>query len=137
MGSCRPYVSTVQVQQLPIRWEGRPGCTKHYANSYYYISKSKKIFFNYIFRQSSPVHSLLSQLGCARFALKFFSLISEIKRIWIRFICVSLFHYKISLLFFRFFSLIFASNFLLRFALVFFPMPTYDRQQRLLKQLIS
>jgi hypothetical protein len=42
-----------------------------------------------------------------------FSLISEIKRIWIRFTCVSLFHYKISLLFFRFFSLIFASNFLL------------------------
>jgi hypothetical protein len=33
-----------------------------------------------------------------------FSLISEIKRIWIRFTCVSLFHYKISLHFFRFFS---------------------------------
>ncbi len=43
------------------------------------------------------------------FCLKFFSLISEIKRIWIRFTCVSLFHYKISLLFFRFFSLILAS----------------------------
>ncbi len=33
------------------------------------------------------------------------------KRIWIRFTCVSLFHYKISLLFFRFFLLLFASNF--------------------------
>ncbi len=30
------------------------------------------------------------------------------KRIWIRFTCVSLFHYKISILFFRLFSLIFA-----------------------------
>ncbi len=54
------------------------------------------------------------------FRLKFFSLISKIKRIWIRFTCVSLFHYKISPLFFRFFSLIFASNFSLRFALVIF-----------------
>ncbi len=50
----------------------------------------------------------------------FFSLISEIKRIWIRFTCVSLFHYKILLLFFRFFSLIFDSNFSLRFTLVIF-----------------
>ncbi len=56
-----------------------------------------------------------AHLGCARFA---FSLISEIKRNWIRFTCI--FHYKISLLFFRFFSLIFASNFLLRFTLVIF-----------------
>jgi hypothetical protein len=39
------------------------------------------------------------------FRKNFFSLISEIKRIWIRFTCVSLFHYKISLLFFRLFSL--------------------------------
>ncbi len=54
------------------------------------------------------------------FRKNFFSLISEIKRIWIRFTCVSLFHYKISLLFFRFFSLIFASNFLLRFTWVIF-----------------
>ncbi len=54
------------------------------------------------------------------FRLKNFSLISAIKRIWIRFTCVSLFHYKISLLFFRFFSLIFASNFLLPFTLVIF-----------------
>jgi hypothetical protein len=54
------------------------------------------------------------------FRLKNFSLVSEIKRIWIRFTCVSLFHYKISLLFFCFFSLIFASNFLLRFDLVIF-----------------
>ncbi len=53
-------------------------------------------------------------LGWARFAKKNFSLINEIKRIWIRFTCVSLFHYKISLLFFRFFSLIFAQIF--RFA---------------------
>ncbi len=45
---------------------------------------------------------------------------SEIKRIWIRFTCVSLFHYKISLIFFHFFSLIFASNFLLCFTLVIF-----------------
>jgi hypothetical protein len=44
-------------------------------------------------------------VGWARFAKKIFSLISEIKRIWIRFTCVSLFHYKISLLFFRLFSL--------------------------------
>ncbi len=36
-------------------------------------------------------------VGCARFAKNFFSLISEIKRIWIRFTCVSLFHYTISL----------------------------------------
>jgi hypothetical protein len=43
-----------------------------------------------------------SVIGCARIAKKIFSLISEIKRIWIRFTCVSLFHYKISLLFFRF-----------------------------------
>jgi hypothetical protein len=35
-------------------------------------------------------------------------------------LCVSLFHYKISLLFFRFFLLIFASNFSLRFAVVIF-----------------
>jgi hypothetical protein len=54
------------------------------------------------------------------FRLKIFSLISEIKRIWIRFTCVSLFHYKISLLFFRFFSLIFAPNFSLRFTWVIF-----------------
>ncbi len=59
-------------------------------------------------------------LGWARFASNFFSLISEIKRIWIRFTCVSLFHYKISLLFFRFFSLIFASNFSLHFTWVIF-----------------
>ena len=49
-----------------------------------------------------------------------FSLISEIKRIWIGFTCVSLFHYKISILFLRFFLLIFASNFLLRFTWVIF-----------------
>jgi hypothetical protein len=36
------------------------------------------------------------------FRLQFFSLLSEIKRILICFTCVSLFHYKISLLFFRF-----------------------------------
>jgi hypothetical protein len=42
---------------------------------------------------------------------------SEIKRNWIRFTSVSLFHSK---LFFRFFSLLFASNFWLRFALVIF-----------------
>ncbi len=64
--------------------------------------------------------SYLAGLGCAHFAKKIFSLISELKRIWIRFTCVSLFHYKISLLFFRVFSLIFASNFLLRFTLVNF-----------------
>ncbi len=49
---------------------------------------------------------LWPRLGCARFALNFFSLISEIRWNWILFTCVSLFHYKISLLFFRFFSLI-------------------------------
>ncbi len=54
------------------------------------------------------------------FRLKNVSLISQIKRIWIRFTCVSLFHYKISFLFFRFFSLIFASNFSLRFIWVIF-----------------
>ncbi len=42
------------------------------------------------------------------------------KRIWIRFTCVSLFHYKISLHFFRFFSHIFASNFSFRFTWVIF-----------------
>ncbi len=52
------------------------------------------------------------------FRLKIFSLISEIKQIWIRFTCISLFHYNISLLFFSFFSLIFASNFSLRFTWV-------------------
>jgi hypothetical protein len=52
-------------------------------------------------------------LGWARFAEKIFSLISEIKLIWIRFTCVSLFHYKISLLFFRFkfFTSLHLSNF--------------------------
>jgi hypothetical protein len=40
--------------------------------------------------------------------------------IWIRFTCVSLFHYKISLLIFCFFSLIFASNFSLHFTWVIF-----------------
>ncbi len=54
------------------------------------------------------------------FRKKIFSLLSEIKRIWIRFTCVSLFHYKISLLFFRFFLLIFTSNFSLRFTWVIF-----------------
>ncbi len=54
------------------------------------------------------------------FCLKIFSLISEIKRIWIRFTCVSLFHYKISLLFFHFFLLIFTSNFSLCFTWVIF-----------------
>ncbi len=54
------------------------------------------------------------------FRLKKFSLISEMKRIWIRFTCVSLFYYKISLLFYRFFSLIFASNVLLRITWVIF-----------------
>ncbi len=49
---------------------------------------------------------LRPRLGCARFALNFFSLVSEIKWNWILFTCVSLFHYKISLHFFRFFSLI-------------------------------
>jgi hypothetical protein len=49
------------------------------------------------------------------FRLKIFLHISEIKQILIRFTCVSLFHYKISLLFFRFFSLIFTSNFSLYF----------------------
>jgi hypothetical protein len=42
------------------------------------------------------------------------------KRNGIRFTCVSLFHYKISLPFFRFFSLLFASNFSLRFDSVIF-----------------
>ena len=59
-------------------------------------------------------------LGWAHIASNFFSLISEIKRIWIRFTCVSLFHYRISLLFFRFFLLLFASNFSLRSTLVVF-----------------
>ncbi len=54
------------------------------------------------------------------FRLNFFSLISKIKRIWIRFTCVLLFHYNISLLFLRFFSLIFISNFSVHFTLVIF-----------------
>ncbi len=53
----------------------------------------------------TKICNLWFRLGWARFAKNFFSLISEIKRIWIRFTCVSLFHYKISLLFFRFFLL--------------------------------
>jgi hypothetical protein len=68
----------------------------------------------------SSTDTFYHRLGCARFRKKIFSLISKIKRIWIRFTCVSLFHYKISLLFFGFFSLIFASNFLLCFTLVIF-----------------
>jgi hypothetical protein len=60
-------------------------------------------------------HLYRTPLGWARFAKKNFSLLCEIKRIWIRFTCVSLFHYKISLLFFRLFSLTFASNFSLHF----------------------
>ena len=70
--------------------------------------------------QNNRFSKIRFQLGWARFAKKNFSLISEIKRIWIRFTCVSLFHYEISLLFFRFFSLIFASNFSLRFTWVLF-----------------
>ncbi len=58
-----------------------------------------------------------------------FSLISEIKGNWIRFTRVSLFHYKISLLFFLFFSLIFASNFLLRYALVIFASKQNEAKQ--------
>ncbi len=60
------------------------------------------------------------EVGCARFAKQKFSHIIEIKRNWIRFTCVLLVHYKISLLFFHFFSFIFASNFSLRFDLVIF-----------------
>jgi hypothetical protein len=52
-----------------------------------------------------PLWMLPVGLGWARFALKNVSLISEIKQIWIRFTCVSLFHYKIALLFFHFFLL--------------------------------
>ncbi len=50
----------------------------------------------------------VNQRVCIRvspFRLKKFSLTSEIKQIWIRFTCVSLFHCKISLIFFRSFSL--------------------------------
>jgi hypothetical protein len=55
----------------------------------------------------------LAPIGCTRFAKKNFSLISEIKRNWIRFTYVSFVHYKISLLFFRFkfFALLHFSNF--------------------------
>ena len=42
------------------------------------------------------------------------------KRNWIRFACVSLVHFKNSDIFFRFFSLLFASNFSLRFNSVIF-----------------
>ncbi len=61
-----------------------------------------------------------STVGWARFASKIFSLISEKKRNWIHFACVSLVHLKNSGPFFRFFSLYFASNFSLRFNLVIF-----------------
>ena len=74
----------------------------------------------FIFNEPALLAEFWICIGYARFALKFFSLISEIKRNWIRFTCVSLFHYEISLLFFRFFSLIFASNFSLRFTWVIF-----------------
>ncbi len=62
-------------------------------------------------------HYHILYVGWARFAKKIFSLVSEIKRIWIRFTCVSLFHYKI---FTSLFSLLFASNFSLRFTWVIF-----------------
>ncbi len=70
-----------------------------------------------------------TRVGWARFAKNFFSLISEIKRIWIGFTCVSLFHYKILLLFFRFFSLIFASNFLLHVTWVIFASKQYKAKR--------
>ncbi len=70
---------------------------------------------------SAAAHAVLwRRVGCARLTLKKFSLVSEIKWNWIHFTCVLLVHYKISFLFFRFFSLIFASNFSLRFTLVIF-----------------
>ncbi len=52
-----------------------------------------------------------SKLGWARFAKKNVSHLTKIKWIWIRFTCVSLFHYKISLLFFRSFHLFFRFKF--------------------------
>ncbi len=47
------------------------------------------------------------EVGCARFVLKKISHIIKIKRNWIRFTCVLLVHYKISLIFanFRFASI--------------------------------
>jgi hypothetical protein len=66
-----------------------------------------------LYKREDLNFQLQSRVGCAHFAGKNFLLISEIKRIWIRFTSVSL-------LFFRFFSPIFASNFSLRFALVIF-----------------
>ncbi len=54
------------------------------------------------------------------YRLKKFFAYKQNKANLISFTCVSLFHYKISLLFFRFFSVIFASNFSLRFTFVIF-----------------
>ncbi len=67
------------------------------------------------YRYFSVHSSKTLKLGCARFAKKNFSLMSEMKRNWIRFACVSLVHFKNSGPFFRFFSLLFATNFSLRF----------------------
>jgi len=53
------------------------------------------------------------------------------KRNGIRFTCVSLFHYKISLPFFRFFSLLFASNFSLRFDSVIFASKRNEAKRKL------
>ncbi len=53
-------------------------------------------------------------LGCAHFVKKIFSLRSEMKWNWSHFACVSLVHFKNSVLFFRF-SILFASNFSLCF----------------------
>ncbi len=68
------------------------------------------IFVGLIGCRTGTVWHLYKRTPCmytrvSPFRLKNFSLISEIKRILIRFTCVSLFHFKISLLFFRFFLL--------------------------------
>ncbi len=69
-------------------------------------------------RLSMPA-GCLHGVGWARFAKKNVSLISDANLDPFH-MCFTIFHYKISLPFFRFFSLIFASNFSLRFDLVIF-----------------
>jgi hypothetical protein len=64
-------------------------------------------------------------VGCARFALKFFSLKSEIKRNWIRFTCVSLVHYKFTSIF----SLLFAYFHLKFFASLHFSNFRFEAKQ--------
>ncbi len=118
--SCYIYhgFSTLQVSPCFLKYGGRATCQGGWGQfDWHNVSHCD----GSVTIQSIGFILLWLLLGCAHFAKKNFSLISETKmRIWIPFTCVSQFHYKISLLFFCFLSLIFASNFSLRFTLVIF-----------------